>query len=151
MQCTPTVIGKAAGSLNIASGDPRHPTFKVVLVGHGVGGHLTVNLPAPISPATMPTLGFGTVVKNTTLTKTLTVTNTGRGVLNGNVGAFAIGIPFSLTQGVGAFTLQPHQSLTIGVQFAPTATGKATATLMITDAAPGTPAIVKVEMAGRGK
>jgi hypothetical protein len=36
------------------------------------------------------------------------------------------------------------------VQFAPLATGRATATLTITDFAPGTPATVKVAMAGRG-
>ena len=98
----------------------------------------------------MPKLSFGTVAKNTTLTKTFIVTNSGRGVLSGGLGGFAIGSPFSLTQSAGAFTLQPHQSLTIGVQFGPLATGKAVATLLLTDTAPGVPTSVGVILAGRG-
>jgi hypothetical protein len=98
----------------------------------------------------MPKLGFGTVAKNTTLIKTFIVTNSGRGVLSGSVGGFAIGSPFSLTQGAGAFILEPHQSLTIGVQFGPLATGKAVATLLLMDTAPGVPASVGVILAGRG-
>ena len=90
LQFTPTVISRGSANLNIISTDPHHPTFEVALIGRGVGGHLIVNLPAPIPPATMPKLGFGTVAKNTTLIKTFTVTNSGRGVLSGSVGGFAI-------------------------------------------------------------
>lgn len=152
IQFAPTVIGKATGTLDIASTDPHLPnhTFKVTLIGHGAGGHLIVNLPAPIPPATMPTLGFGAVPKNTMHTKTFTVTNSGRGVLNGSVGAFAIGSPFLVTQNPGPFTLQPGKILKIGVQFAPTTKGRASATLVITNTAPGTPVTVKVVVAGRG-
>jgi hypothetical protein len=66
-------------------------------------------------------------------------------------GVFANGSLFSLTPGARAFTLQPLQSLTIGVQFAPIATGRTTVTLVITDIAPGTPASVSVIAVGRGK
>jgi hypothetical protein len=99
----------------------------------------------------MPTLGFGAVPKNTMHTKTFTVTNSGRGLLNGSVGAFAIGSPFLVTQNPGPFTLQPGKILKIGVQFAPIATGRTTVTLVITDIAPGTPASVSVIAVGRGK
>ncbi len=150
VQFTPTVIGHVSATLAIISDDPAHPSVNLPIGGIGVGGHLVVNLAAPIPPAVLPTLGFGPVARSTTLTKTFTVTNAARGVLNGSVGAFAIGSPFTLTQGAAAFTLQPHQSLTIGVQFAPTVTGRATATLVMTDTAPGTPATVKVSVAGRG-
>jgi hypothetical protein len=44
------------------------------------------------------------------------VANSGREVLSGSVGGFAIGSPFSLTQGAGAFILQPHQSLMVTVK-----------------------------------
>jgi len=150
VQFAPTVAGHVGTTLLITSDDPAHPSVSLPISGSGDGGHLVVNLPAPIPPATMPTLGFGAVAKNTTLTKPFSVTNSGRGVLSGSVDAFAIGSPFSLSQGAGAFTLQPHQSLTIGVQFAPLATGKMIATLVTTDSAPGAPASVGVIVAGRG-
>jgi hypothetical protein len=46
--------------------------------------------------------------------------------------------------------LQPHQVLTIGVLFAPAATGRVTAMLAITVNAPSTPASGNVVVAGRG-
>jgi hypothetical protein len=150
VQFTPAAAAHASTTLPISSDDPAHLTVNLPVGGTGVGGHLIVNLAAPIPPATMATFGFGAVAASTTSTKTFTVTNTGLGVLSGSVGAFAGGSPFSLTQSAGAFTLQPHQSLTIGVQFAPTVKGRVTDTLAITDIAPGTPATVKVLMAGRG-
>jgi sugar lactone lactonase YvrE len=150
LQFAPTAPGKATGTLNIASTDPHHSTFKVTLIGHGVAGHLVVNLAAPISPARLPTLGFGKVKANRTLTKRFTVTNSALGVLNGSVATFAGGSPFSVTQGAGPFTLQPHKSLTIGVRFAPIVKGKKTDTLVIIDTAPGTPATVDVAVSGNG-
>jgi hypothetical protein len=151
VQFAPTSVGHVSAALAITSDDPSHLDVPFAIGGKGAGGHLTVNLPAPIAPATMPALGFGAVAANATLIKTFTVTNTGLGVLDGNVAAFAPGVAFSLTQGAGAFTLQPGQKLTIGVQFAPTASGRASATLTISDTAPGTPTLVTVAMSGRGK
>jgi hypothetical protein len=150
LQFAPTVTGKATGTLDIASTDPHHSSFPVTLIGNGVAGHLVVNLAAPLPPAVLPALGFGAVHRNTVRTKKFTVTNSALGVLNGSVGTFAGGGAFSVTQGGGAFTLQPHKSLTIGVQFAPLAKGKKTDTLVITDTAPGTPASVKVVVSGKG-
>jgi Abnormal spindle-like microcephaly-assoc'd, ASPM-SPD-2-Hydin len=150
MQFTPIQAGHAGAELAITSDDPAHLNVNLPIGGTGVGGHLVVNLAAPIPPAVLPTLGFGTVVTSTVHAKSFTVTNSARGVLNGSVGTFAGGSPFSVTQGAGAFTLQPGKSLTIGVQFAPIAKGKATDTLVITDTAPGTPATVKVGMSGKG-
>jgi hypothetical protein len=149
VQFMPAAVGHTSATLSITSDDPAHLSVNLPIGGTGVGGHLLVNLP-PIPPALAPTLGFGKVSSVTTRTRTFTITNTARGVLNGSVGAFALGSPFSLSQGAGAFTLQPHQSLTIGVTFAPVATGRVTATLMITDTAPGIPALVEVAMTGRG-
>ncbi len=150
VQFTPTNVGHAGAKLSIISDDAAHPSVNLPIGGKGVGGHLIVNLAAPIPPALLPTLGFGKVKANTTLIKMFTVTNSARGVLNGSVGTFAGGSPFSVVQGVGAFTLQPHQSLTIGVQFAPIAKGKKTDSLVITDTAPGAPATVKVAVSGKG-
>jgi Abnormal spindle-like microcephaly-assoc'd, ASPM-SPD-2-Hydin len=134
-------------ALTITSNDPAHPSVNLAIGGKGVGGNLVVNLPPPTPPA-LPILGFGAVAKNTTLAKTFTITNSRRGVLSGAVGAFVNGSPFSVSQGAGAFTLQPHQVLTIGVLFAPASTGRVTATLAITVNAPSTPGNVTV--AGRG-
>jgi len=151
VEFAPTAAGGAAENLNLMSSDPRHPTFAVALVGRGAGGHLMVNLPAPEPPATLPMLAFGAIPKNTTLAQRFSVSNTGLGVLTGSVDAFAGGSPFSLTRGGGAFTLLPGQDLRIGVQFAPTAAGKASATLTIRDDAPGTPSSVSVLVTGRGE
>jgi hypothetical protein len=147
----PSAAGRSAENLNLATSDPRHPTFAVQLFGRGAGGHLTVNLPAPAPPATVPTLAFGAIRRNTTLALGFSASNTGLGVLTGSVGALTGGSPFSLTRGGGAFSLLPGQKLKIGVQFAPTATGKANATLVISDDAPGAPPSVSIAVMGRGK
>ena len=149
MQFAPAAVGHTSATLSITSDDPAHLSVNLPIGGTGVGGRLLVNLP-PIPPALTPTLGFGKVSSSTARTRTLTVTNTARGVLNGSVGAFAVGGLFTVSLDAGAFTLKPHQSLTIDVTFAPVATGRMTATLMITDTAPGTPALVGVAMTGRG-
>ena len=72
-------------------------------------------------------------------------------MLTGSVGAFAGSSPFSVTRGGGAFTLLPGQKLRIGVQFAPTTVGRASATLVITVNAPGAPPSVSIAVTGRGK
>jgi hypothetical protein len=151
IEFTPAALGRTAENLNLVSSDPLHPTFAVALAGRGAGGHLTVNLPASAPPSTQPTLAFGAIPENTTLALGFSATNTGLGVLAGSVGAFAGGSPFSLTRGGGAFTLLPGQKLRIGVQFAPTATGKASAKLVITNNAPGAPPSVSIAVMGRGK
>ena len=151
IEFTPAAAGRAVENLNLISSDPRHPTFTVALAGRGAGGHLTVNLQAPSPPATLGTLVFGAIPENMALARRFSTTNTGLGVLTGSVDAFAGGSPFSLTLGGGAFTLLPGQNLKIGVRFAPTAAGKASGTLTITDDAPGTPPSVSVLVTGRGK
>jgi hypothetical protein len=106
--------------------------------------------PAATNAARAPDSRLRRGRENTTLPKTFTITDSGRGVLSGAVGAFVNGSPFSVSQGAGAFTLQPHQVLTIGVLFAPAATGRVTALLAITVNAPSTPASGNVTVAGRG-
>ncbi len=150
VQFTPSAAGHVGATLAITTDDPAHLNVNFPIGGKGIGGHLMVNLAAPIPPALAPALGFGKVKANTTLSKNFTVTNSARGVLNGSVGAFSNGSLFSVTQGAGAFTLQPGHSLTIGVQFAPITNGRATATMVITNTAPGSPPSVSVVAAGRG-
>jgi hypothetical protein len=149
VQFKPTASGHTGVALTITSNDPAHPSVNLAIGGKGVGRNLVVNMPSPTPPA-LPILGFGAVARNSTLAKTFTITNSGRGVLNGAVGAFVNGSPFSVSQGAGAFTLQPHQAWTIGVLFAPAATGRVTAMLAITVNAPSTPASGNVTVAGRG-
>jgi len=148
IEFTPAALGRTTENLNLTSSDPLHPTFAVALAGRGAGGHLTVNLPASAPPRTQPTLAFGAIPANTTLTLGFSATNTRVGLLSGSVGAFAGGSPFSLTRRGGAFMLLPGQKIKIGVQFAPTARGKASATLVITDNAPGAPP--SIEYCGDG-
>jgi hypothetical protein len=56
---------------------------------------------------------------NAVITRTLTVSNKGKGQLNGNVGNPQSGPPFEITSGSGAFSLSPKQSKPVTVQFNP--------------------------------
>ena len=65
--------------------------------------------------------------------KTLSIKNAGKGVLQGNVGALAS--PFLVENG-GGFGLNPGQSMTVGVQFAPTLPATFRQTLQVSSTDP---------------
>ena len=120
IQFTPTLIGKATGTLDITSSDPQHPTFEVALFGHGRVGALAL----PVN------LGFGKVgIGVTPGSMTFAVRNIGIGMLTGSVGALAA--PFSVIAGGGAFSIAPGHKQRVTVQFTPTAVGHAGTTLAI--------------------
>jgi hypothetical protein len=85
------------------------------------------NLAAP------PTLAFGKVPINKTKTRSITIKNTGVGVLHGNVDAASLnGSSFTVTSGAGAFTLASQQTRVVKVRFGPPATGPFNTSLVIT-------------------
>jgi hypothetical protein len=96
---------------------------------------VTVTIPAGGKAALSTNkLSFGTLKVGATKTLTLKLTNKGKGALSGVVGT--VGAPFTLAGGSGPFTLQPKQSLTLRVTYAPTAAGTANGTLTITTTDP---------------
>ncbi len=118
-----------AGPIAIISSDPKHPMANVSVNGVGVAGK--VKVPSAVS--------FGSVKIGKTPTKTFNVSNNGLGVLHGSVDTLAA--PFSVTSGGGSFILFHGQSTPVTVQFAPTSTQKASATLTITSDDPVHPTV----------
>jgi hypothetical protein len=75
-------------------------------------------------------LSFGSVTVNTTTAQTLTLTSTGNAPVTVSYAALT-GTGFTIVGGNLPATLNPTQSMTLQVQFAPTATGSASGQLTI--------------------
>jgi outer membrane protein assembly factor BamB len=108
--------------------------------------------PNPANPvlALAPTaVNFGNVTVNTITTSAFTITNSsGENPLTGSVSAAGISAPFSLLSGGGAFSLIPHQSLSVTISFAPTAPGYFTGFVTITSNDPSNPSVTEPISAG---
>jgi Domain of unknown function (DUF4082)/Abnormal spindle-like microcephaly-assoc'd, ASPM-SPD-2-Hydin len=76
------------------------------------------------------TLSFGSVAVNTAATSSVTLTSTGTSAVTVN-SASITGTGFSIVASSFPVTLNPNQSLTLQVQFKPTASGAATGKLTI--------------------
>lgn len=139
---TPESVGPVRSTLAVTSDDPAKPSVNLTIDGTGVAGHLVVNLPPP------PSLFFGPVRTGSAMAKAFTITNTAKGLLRGSVGA--LDPPYSVTLGAGAFALNPGQSRTIRVRFAPTSTGRFPASLVTSVDAPSAPASATIAIGGRG-
>ena len=80
---------------------------------------------------TPPSLKFPATARGGTQNESLTVENTGTGVLSGSVGA-VLGGGFAVTSGSGSYTLNPSQTLTVEVSFTPSKAGKYQGKLPVT-------------------
>jgi hypothetical protein len=129
---SPDVVGMASQELPISSGDPQHLHVNITVSGMVRPGKLSA--PSAISLAASPAA---------TALKTVTLRNSGRGMLSGTVGSFDPGSPFTLQDGPVAFSLAPGQTHPITIQFAPATVGSITANLTIeTTPPPATTTIV---------
>jgi hypothetical protein len=79
----------------------------------------------PATSLTPGSLNFGTVQVGTTSNLTITVRNSGGGVLSGSVSTLA---PFSIVSG-GSYNLASNQSQVVTVRYAPSSAGTASGTL----------------------
>jgi proline racemase len=94
------------------------------------------------------TASFGNVTVNTTATQSLTVTSTGTAPVTINSGAMT-GAGFTIVGQTFPVTLNPTQSLTIQLQFAPTAAGAVTGQLTISsNSSTGSTALVALSGTG---
>lgn len=137
---SPTAATSYSGTLAITSDDPDQGTINVSLTGTGyqTASNISTNL---------STIQFGEVLVGDGLTKNLKVYNTGDGNLSitNIVSSNAV---FTFTGGT-TYTVVPNDSVTIPVQFAPTAETAYTETLTITSNDPDQGSLV-VALKGTG-
>ena len=128
VQFNPISPGAASGQITISSNSANGNATVVTLNGTGV---------TALAPQTSPqltvsarSLSFGNVTVNTAATQSLTLTSTGTSPVTVNSAAIT-GSGFSIVAQSFPMTLNPNQSLTLQVQFDPTATGTASGQLAI--------------------
>ncbi|MFN8537727.1 MAG: choice-of-anchor D domain-containing protein [Thermomicrobiales bacterium] len=141
VQFAPTTIGLFSDAIRV------NGPGAVLLATSGVqGSSVTAATPAiSFSPAV---LNFGTVSVGATVSQTVTVTNTG-GVAFGITSLSALAAPFSLSgNGCTGTVLNPGQSCTFTVTYAPTAAGASSASLTVTSSAPGSPHTIGISGTG---
>ena len=95
-------------------------------------------------------LNFGVLNLGQSSKQTITITNQANSTaaLIGSVGTLLT--PFSVVSGGGAFALAAGQSVTVTVQFSPTTTGAASASLSIIHNASNQPSPAGVSLSGKG-
>jgi Abnormal spindle-like microcephaly-assoc'd, ASPM-SPD-2-Hydin len=125
VQFLPTVIGTASGQITINSDSSTGSTAQVTL-----GGTSTAAL-SPQLTVSAGTLSFGSVTVNTAATRSLTLTSTGTAPVTVSSAAIT-GAGFTIVSGSLPVTLNPTQTVTLQVQFLPTATGSASGQITIT-------------------
>jgi Abnormal spindle-like microcephaly-assoc'd, ASPM-SPD-2-Hydin/Protein of unknown function (DUF1573) len=138
VEFNPKAAGGSTGSLTLLSNAPNSPST-IMLSGAGIAAGLTLS----VNPGSV---SFGNVTANTTASRSVTVTNSG----NSSVAISSItltGAKFLLSGG-SAVTLTPSQSITLSVQFTPTATGAASGSISIVSNATGSPASIPVSGTG---
>jgi hypothetical protein len=123
---SPTTAGGASGQLTISSNSSSGSSTVIQL--SGTGTVTTPTTPQLLFSAT--TLSFGSVPVGSTGTKSLTLTSSGTAPVTINSAAL-LGTGFSDSGATFPVTLNPNQSVTLTVQFDPTAAGAATGKLTI--------------------
>ncbi|MGB8538506.1 MAG: choice-of-anchor D domain-containing protein [Acidobacteriaceae bacterium] len=124
VQFDPTIAGAASGQLTIQSDSVTNSTAVVNLSGTG--------MPVASPQLTLSTanLTFGNVTVNTSSKQPVTLTSTGTAPVTINAGTLA-GNGFTMSGATFPVTLNPSQSVTLNVQFDPTASGPASGQLTI--------------------
>jgi hypothetical protein len=130
----PTASGTRSGTITITDDSPGNPHI-IQLTGTGAAAPAPVVSLNPVS-LTFPTQAVGTKSPP----QIETVTNSGNATLS--ISRVSISGDFSETN--NCISLNPSESCTLSVTFAPTASGTRTGTLTITDNAAGSPHTVSL-------
>ena len=142
VQFDPTAAGAATGQLTIQSNSATNSTAVVNLSGTGTA------VSSPQLTVSAASLTFGDVTVNTASTQPVTLTSTGTAPVTIN-SATLTGAGFTLSGATFPVTLNPTQSLTLNVQFDPTAAGAATGQLTIqSNSATNSTAVVNLSGTG---
>jgi hypothetical protein len=116
VQFDPTAIGAASGRVTISSNSSNGTTTTVTLSGTSTAAT------SPQLTVSAASLSFGSVTVGTAATQSLTLSSTGTAPVTVNSAAI-IGTGFTIVGGNLPVTLSPTQSMTLQLQFDPTATG----------------------------
>lgn len=138
---SPTTAGAASGSIAIVSNDPTNPTLNIPLSGTGSSA------PSGQLSASPTSLSFGTVAIGSNPTQQVTVTNTGNAAVQISK-ITPSGAGFAVSGLTAPATLNPSQSTTLSVSFAPAATGSVMGSVVITSNANGSP--LTIALSGTG-
>ena len=142
VQFDPTATGPASGQLTIQSDSSTNSTAVVNLSGTGTAAT------SPQLTLSAASLTFGDVTVNTASTQPVTLTSTGTAPVTINSAATS-GTVFTVSGATFPVTLNPGQSVTLNVQFEPTATGAATDQLTIqSDSSTNSTAVVSLSGTG---
>jgi Abnormal spindle-like microcephaly-assoc'd, ASPM-SPD-2-Hydin len=120
----PTTAGTDSGTLTITSDDPSGPAA----VSLGGTGTATTTPHLTVSPTVV---NFGNVPLNVASTQPVTLTSTGSAAVTINA-ATVTGPGFSVSGASFPVTLNPNQSVTLQMQFDPTAAGAASGQMTVT-------------------
>jgi Abnormal spindle-like microcephaly-assoc'd, ASPM-SPD-2-Hydin len=142
VQFNPATVGAATGQLTITSTSSSGTSTAVQLSGTGT----VVTTPQLLFSS--KTLSFGNVAVGSTGSASLTLTSSGTAPVTISSAALQ-GTGFSDSGASFPVTLNPNQSVTITVQFDPTAAGAATGTLTVSSNST-TGAITQVTLSGTG-
>ena len=135
----PSAAGSVTGSLTVAS-NATDPSLAIRLSGTGIGA-------SALLAATPTTLAFGTVTVNTSRSLSVTLKNTGNSDVKVSSVAVA-GTGFSESGVSSGLTLQPEQSATVKLAFAPKAAGSVSGTVTVSSNATNSPA--RITLSGTG-
>src|ERR1700722_19394415 len=135
----PNSAGAASGSITIANNSPT-PSINIPLSGTGIASTKTLGL-------STTSLNFGSVNVGSSNSLSVAVTNTGNAnVTISNVATSGSG--FSVTGVSNGEMLTPNQSITVTVQFAPTAGGAVTGSVVLTSDASNSPSTITTSGTG---
>ena len=138
---SPTASGAASGSIAVVSNDPTNPTLNIPL--SGTGG----TAPTGQLMASATSLSFGSVAIGGNSTQQVTLTNSGNAAVQVSQIAPS-GAGFTVSGLTAPATLNPSQTVTLSVSFAPTAAGSATGSVVVTSNASGSP--LTITLGGTG-
>lgn len=126
LQFSPTAAGTATGQLTVVSNSSTGGTVVVPLSGTGITSTAASGL--AVNPGS---IAFGSIAVNNSMTQTLILSSSGSAPVTVS-GLTVSGAGFSLSGASAPFTINPGQSVSLTVQFSPTAAGAATGQITIT-------------------
>jgi hypothetical protein len=142
IQFKPTTSGAAFGRLTLSSDSSSNSTATISLTGTGTEATTST---LTVSPAS---LNFGNVTVGSLATQAVILTSTGTAPVQVNAAAIS-GTGFTVSGASFPVTLNPKQTVTLSVQFKPTASDAATGRLTINSNSSTNPTTV-VALAGTG-
>jgi hypothetical protein len=135
----PISFGNFTGNISFVTNDPNS-TMAVALLGSGVAPALSID-PGSLS--------FGNVNVDSSVTQTITLTNTGNATLALSQANMS-GTGFSLSALFLSMALAPGQSTSFGVNFSPQAVGSAMGSISLISNAPTSPSTIMLTGGGLG-